>query len=195
MLEWLKTILGESYTEEIDTKVSAEIGKAFVAKADFNKAKEDLKAVKATVTDYETQIKDLKEGADDAEGLKDKITDLEKQIADREEADKKAVADKAMDERFTAVIGENKFINDFTKNGVLNEFKVALEDEANAGKADADIYGAIVKDREGLFENPNPLSGTPGANGNVTLPGAATNDQLSKMSYEEYKAFRSGKKE
>ena len=28
MLEWLKEILGDSYTEEIDKKVSAEIGKA-----------------------------------------------------------------------------------------------------------------------------------------------------------------------
>ena len=193
MLEWLKTILGESYTDDIDTKVSAEIGKAFVAKADFNKAKEDLKAAKATVTDYETQIKELKEGADDAEGLKGKITDLEKQIADREKADKKAIADKAMAERFTAVLGENKFINDFTQNGVMSEFKTALEDKANTGKADADIYAAIIKDREGLFVNPNPIDNIPGS-GN-TPPLGSTNAQLEKMSYEEYKAFRSGKKE
>lgn len=36
MLEWLKTILGDAYTEEIDKKVSEEIGKNFVARADFN---------------------------------------------------------------------------------------------------------------------------------------------------------------
>ena len=39
MLEWLKEILGTHYTEEIDKKVSAEIGRGFVAKADFNAAK------------------------------------------------------------------------------------------------------------------------------------------------------------
>ena len=36
MLEWLKNILGEDYTDEVDAKVSAEIGKNFVTKADFN---------------------------------------------------------------------------------------------------------------------------------------------------------------
>ena len=41
MLEWLKNILGEAYTDEVDAKVSAEIGKNFVAKADFN-AKNDV---------------------------------------------------------------------------------------------------------------------------------------------------------
>ena len=40
MLEWLKTVLGDAYTPEIDTAVSQEIGKGFVAKADFNAAKE-----------------------------------------------------------------------------------------------------------------------------------------------------------
>ena len=36
MLEWLKTILGGAYTDDVDAKVSAEIGKNFVSKADFN---------------------------------------------------------------------------------------------------------------------------------------------------------------
>lgn len=36
MLEWLKTILGDTYTEDIDKKVSEEIGKQFVSRADFN---------------------------------------------------------------------------------------------------------------------------------------------------------------
>lgn len=36
MLEWLKTVLGDAYTPEIDTAVSQEIGKGFVARTDFN---------------------------------------------------------------------------------------------------------------------------------------------------------------
>lgn len=35
-LEWLKTILGEGYTDTVDAAISAEIGKNFVPKADFN---------------------------------------------------------------------------------------------------------------------------------------------------------------
>jgi len=34
-LEWLKTILGDAYSDDIDKKVSEEIGKGFVARADL----------------------------------------------------------------------------------------------------------------------------------------------------------------
>ena len=33
MLDWLKPILGDAYTEEIDSKIAAESGKGFVARA------------------------------------------------------------------------------------------------------------------------------------------------------------------
>lgn len=46
MLEFLKSILGENYTEELDQKISEEVGKAFVSKNDFNSAKAELKSVK-----------------------------------------------------------------------------------------------------------------------------------------------------
>ena len=39
MLEFLKSILGDAYTEEIDQKISEEVGKAFVSKGDFNNTK------------------------------------------------------------------------------------------------------------------------------------------------------------
>ena len=42
-LEWLKPILGDGYTEEIDKAVSEQIGKGFVARADFNELKESKK--------------------------------------------------------------------------------------------------------------------------------------------------------
>ena len=41
MLEWLKEILGDGYTEEIDGKVSAEIHREFVAKAEFERLRLD----------------------------------------------------------------------------------------------------------------------------------------------------------
>lgn len=53
MLEWLKTVLGDAYTPEIDTAVSQEIGKGFVARTDFN-------AKTAKVTELETEVKQLR---------------------------------------------------------------------------------------------------------------------------------------
>lgn len=49
MLDWLKTILGEAYSEEIDKKVSEEIGKNFVARADFNALNTEKKKLADTV--------------------------------------------------------------------------------------------------------------------------------------------------
>lgn len=35
-LQWMKDILGDAYTDEMDAKVSAALGERFVARADFN---------------------------------------------------------------------------------------------------------------------------------------------------------------
>ena len=50
-VEWLKEILGDSYTEEIDKKVSAEIGKAFVAKVDFDTKNTENKTLKGQLAE------------------------------------------------------------------------------------------------------------------------------------------------
>lgn len=57
MLEWLKTILGDNYTEDIDKQVSAEIGKAFVSRADFNAKNEELKTANGTIADLQEAAK------------------------------------------------------------------------------------------------------------------------------------------
>ena len=43
MLVWLKEILGDLYTDEIDSSVSKKIGENFVSKADFNEKNEAVK--------------------------------------------------------------------------------------------------------------------------------------------------------
>ena len=75
MLDWLKTILGDSYTEDIDKQVSAEIGKGFVSRADFNAKNEELKTANSTITGLRDAAKAY-EGVDVA-GLKKQLTDLQ----------------------------------------------------------------------------------------------------------------------
>ena len=41
--DWLKTLLGDAYTEDIDKTVATEIGKRFTAKADFEAKSTELK--------------------------------------------------------------------------------------------------------------------------------------------------------
>jgi len=75
-LDWLKHILGEGYTEAVDTQIAQEIGKGFVARADFNAKSEELKQAKALLTTHEKQLDELKaEGGD----LSAKITALQDQ--------------------------------------------------------------------------------------------------------------------
>lgn len=74
MLEWLKTILGDTYTEDIDTKVSDEIGKLFVSRTDFNTLNETKKTLENTVNT-------LKQQNGDNEALQKTINDHENTIA------------------------------------------------------------------------------------------------------------------
>ncbi|MCM1296511.1 MAG: phage scaffolding protein [Muribaculaceae bacterium] len=77
MLEWLKTILGDAYTEDIDKKVSEEIGKGFVARADFNTLNAEKKALADTVKDRDKQLETLKASSGDTEALKQQIATLQ----------------------------------------------------------------------------------------------------------------------
>ena len=189
----VKTLIPEITDEQLKSLLdinTADIGKA---KGDFDGIKSKYDAEIKARTDLEAEVKTLKGSTKNATEMEAKLAKLQKEIDDRTEAEKQAIIDKAMSERFTGTIGDKKFINEFTQGGVLNEFKAALADKANQGKSDADIFAAITKDREGLFSNPNPITTTPGAGGSGALPGAATNEQLAKMSFDEYKAFRNGK--
>ena len=85
MLEWLKTILGDAYTEGIDKKVSSEIGKEFVSRTDFNAANEAKKAAESQVADRDKQLETLKKSTGDA-------AELQKQIDALQETNKQAKA-------------------------------------------------------------------------------------------------------
>ena len=85
MLEWLKTILAEHYSEDIDKKVSEEIGKSFVARNDFNTVNTELKQARDTVKERDGQLEALKKSSD-VEGLKKQITDLQEENKNKDEA-------------------------------------------------------------------------------------------------------------
>ena len=81
MLEWLKNILGEAYTDEVDVKVSAEIGKNFVSKADFNQVNTAKKKAEDDVKARDQQLEDLKKSTGDAAALQEQISQYEKVTA------------------------------------------------------------------------------------------------------------------
>ncbi len=75
MLEWLKEILGDGYSEDVDKQVSAEIGKRFVSKNDFDTKNTELKGVKAQLDDANSTIQSYKDM--DIDGIKQAAADWE----------------------------------------------------------------------------------------------------------------------
>lgn len=75
MLDWLKEILGDNYTEEIDKAVSKEIGKLFVSRSDFNEVNNEKKRLKEQISERDNQLNELKKI--DADGLQAKIKELQ----------------------------------------------------------------------------------------------------------------------
>ena len=51
--------------------------------------------------------------------MQETITALETQIAENKESELKSIYEKNVSERFTNVIGQTKFVNDITKNGIF----------------------------------------------------------------------------
>lgn len=157
-VEFLK---GLGLDEEVIAKIQAESGKDVQAEKDkTKKALDDLEAAKASIAEYEGRVNELE--GQDAKGLAAKVAELQKVIDDRKAADDKAVHDKNLSDRFDKATGERKYLNDFTRSGILAEFVKAAEDKANGGKSDTDILGELVKDREGIFVSPNQLVDMPG---------------------------------
>ena len=68
MIDWLKPILGNGYNEEIDNKIAAEINKDFVAKADYDAAKDAQRTAAEALADANKALAEYKDT--DIDGLR-----------------------------------------------------------------------------------------------------------------------------
>ncbi len=131
MLEWLKTILADKYTEDIDKKVSEHIGKDFVARADFNALNETKKALDTQIKDRDKQLEELKKV--DAAGLQTKITELQtentKVKTEFEEKLKKTTLEHMLEMRLTS----EKAVNVKAVKSLLDMSKISLDGDKLAG--------------------------------------------------------------
>lgn len=85
-LLWLKEIIGDAYTEEMDAAVCQAIGKDFVSRVDFNAKNTRVKELETQVSQLEEaakghakQLEELKTAAGSNEELTRKIGELEQQ--------------------------------------------------------------------------------------------------------------------
>lgn len=130
MLDWLKPILGDAYTDEIDSKIAAEIGKGFVARADFNEVSTAKKKLESDIKARDQQLEDLKKSTGDIDALKQQITTLQTQNADAKTAYEAELAkvkiDTAVEAALTAAGAKNNtavkaLLADFLKDATMDE--------------------------------------------------------------------------
>lgn len=195
MLEWLKTILGDAYTEDIDAKVSAEIGKNFVSKADFNQVNTAKKEAEDDIKARDRQLEDLKKSTGDATALQEQITTLQNQNAEAKKTYEAELAhvrlDGAVEAALTAAGAKNNtavkaLLADFLKDAKLDDSGVvkglAAEIETLA-KANATAF--LFNTADGNSQQFRGMQ--PGAAGGKTPP--LQGKEPRDMNYDELCAY------
>ena len=147
-----------------------------------NKYKDQLEDNKTTIADLKSQIEKAPK-SDEMESLKSKIADYEQKEADRLANQKAKEEDDILTNNINQVFGDKKFVNDFTKNAIMNEIKTALKDNANLGKSAKDLFEEITNGKDGIFANPNPQADMTGVDENID--NTISKEAFDKMSYKE----------
>ena len=136
------------------------------------------------VTKDKEKIQELQNQVQNSgENWKKKFEELDAQIKKEQQEKKAKEDDEILTKNINDVFGDKKFVNDYTKNSIINEIKTALKDNANQGKSAKDLFEEITKDKEGIFSNPNSMVDMPGF-GDVDT-GNITKEDFNKMGYKE----------
>nr|DAK78398.1 MAG TPA: minor structural protein [Caudoviricetes sp.] len=179
MLEWLKTILGDTYTEDIDKKVSDEIGKGFVSRADFNSANEAKKTLEGQISERDKQIKGFEKLAGDNEALKTQLTtaqEANKTAKSEYEANLKKVT---LDSKIESALLGAQAKNTKAARALLDESKISLDGENVLGLNEQ--LEALKKDAAYLFGEKQPDNPPPPVGGK---PPKENKDDMAKWATE-----------
>lgn len=152
-----------------------------------NKYKGQLEDNKTTISELKAQIEKAPK-SDEMESLKSKIAEYEQNEADRLAKQKAEEEDTILLNNINSVLGDKKFVNDFTKSAIVNEVKNALKDKANMGKSAKDLFEELTNGKEGIFANPNQVIDMPSIDENVE--NAVSKDDFDKMGYKERVALK-----
>ena len=121
-LEWLKTILGDGYTEDIESKIAQEIGKGFVSKADFNAVKTQQKKLEDDLKTRDTQLEELKKATGMADELPAQIAALQEQNRKDKQAHEAEVARIRLDAAVDKALTESGARNNIAVKALLAAF-------------------------------------------------------------------------
>ena len=156
MKEILTQLFGDAVTDDAMNQFHAELGKKFVAKADFNAKVEEVKTLKGEKKTLEDEVARLNDNANGNEDVKKELEALKAKIdadAKQAEADRISKEKAESDERlFNEALGEKKFSHDAIKSHYFNLFRQDLAKEENKGKSAVDILHNLTKDDKNALE-------------------------------------------
>ena len=148
---------------------------------EVNKIKTELEK---EIAEKDEVIKSLNEdikkspSADELESLKSKIADYEAKEKERKEEEDKKIFEENLNKNVLEAIGDAEFVNERTKNAIINEVKTALQDKANVGKSAKDIFETITKDSTDIFKNKNELKDMPDIQESKPAEGKSTSEGI-----------------
>lgn len=171
-------------TDEQKDLVMSLYGKAITKKdKEIENLKENEKSLKDKISTYETKINEFNDTAKENAEWKTKYEELQTTISEQEAKRKAKEEDDILTNNINQVFGDKKFVNDFTKNAIVEQIKTALKDNANMGKSAKDLFEEITNGKDGIFENPNKIQDMPSIDENVE--NAVSKDDFDKMGYKE----------
>lgn len=143
--------------EEIKS-ILAEHGKSIKVETEKveTKYKKEIDGYKTTIDDLKQQIENSPK-TEELESLKKTIADMETKEQQRLEEEKAQRTDEILTKNIMDAIGDKKFVNEYTKNAIINDIKAGLKDENNGGKSAKDLFEEYTKDKQDIFANPNQI--------------------------------------
>lgn len=193
----MKDFLEELEIGEEKVKLSKEEIKSILAKhGDYIKIetkkvedeyKQQLEDNKTTISELKAQIDEAPK-SEEMENLKNKIAEYEEKETQRAAQLKAKEEDDILTNNINSAIGDKKFVNDFTKNAIVNEIKSALKDSANVGKSAKDLFEEITNGKDGIFANPNQVIDMPKID--EGMDNTISKEAFDKMSYKERVEFK-----
>ena len=141
-------------------------------------AKEKTQELENKVKEYEAKIEELSSKAETNTKVQEELDTLKKQIAEEKKQKEQEDLEATLNKNVLEAIGDKEFVNERTKNAIINEVKTALQDKANVGKSAKDIFETITKDSTDIFKNKNELSDMPDIQESKPAEGKSTSEGI-----------------
>jgi len=146
MREFLKGL--ELDKETIDT-IMAEYGKSVQAK------EEKIEDLNKQIADFKSKVEELTKEAENSSKNVEELNALKEQIKRQEEETNAKKQEEMLNNNINEVLGDKKFINDFTKQAIISQIKDEVNKDENKGKGIQEIFDNLTKDYTNIFESEN----------------------------------------